>query len=511
MNIAIVHYHLNRGGVTRVVANQILSLESALAGHDEVRVAILYGGRAHGWPDNFEDQLKSVRLQLVPLPGLDYDEEPTADPDSLAANVMAQLRHLDFAPDDTVLHVHNHSLGKNVSLPGALSLLAENGYAQLLQIHDFAEDFRAENFRRLVRGVGPDCLAATLYPQAPSIHYALLNRRDHAVLERAGVRSSRLHFLPNPVQQFDRLPSRASARSKLQASFGVPPGDPYLLYPVRGIRRKNLGEFLLWSVLADEPTALGITLAPLNPAEQTRYRHWKDVAAECRLRCHFETGAEGGLTFAENMAAADRILTTSVAEGFGMVYLEAWLAERGLAGRNLPEVTTDFVDAGLELDRLYDRLNIPLEWVGHDAFRCMLADVCRDILNAYGREVPSRQQLDQILAAKQTDGLVDFADLDEPLQEHVIRKAAGNGMFRDELLELNPLLRSSSQVDAETIARNKQVIENTYAIEPSGRRLLDIFRALLTADRSEPVSSLTHGTGILDSFLAMTRVRPIRG
>jgi hypothetical protein len=511
MNIVIVHYHLNRGGVTRVVANQILSLESALRGRDEVRVAVFYGGRAHGWPGDIEDQLKSVHLQLVPLQGLDYDEEPTADPESLAAGVMAQLKHLDFAPDNTVLHVHNHSLGKNVSLPGALGRLAENGYAQLLQIHDFAEDFRAENFLRLVRAVGADRLAATLYPQAPSIHYALLNRRDHAVLERAGVASPRLHFLPNPVPQIDRLPSCASARSKLQASFGIPPADPYLLYPVRGIRRKNLGEFLLWAVLADKPTTLGITLAPLNPAEQTRYRHWKDVAAECRLRCHFETGEKWGLTFEENMAAADRILTTSVAEGFGMVYLEAWLAERGLAGRNLPEVTSDFVEAGLELDSLYDRLNVPLEWVGQEAFRRLLAGVCSDVLSAYGREVPSRQQLDRVFAAKQTNGLVDFADLNERLQEHVIRKAAGNTMFRDELLELNPVLRRSTEVDAQTIARNKQVIEKTYAIEPSGHRLLAIFQALLTAERSQPVSSLAHGQEILDSFLDLTRVRPIRG
>ena len=37
---------------------------------------------------------------------------------------------------------------------------------------------------------------------------------------------------------------------------------------------------------------------------------------------------------------------TSLAEGFGMVFLESWLAECPLLGRDLPEITRDFVEAG---------------------------------------------------------------------------------------------------------------------------------------------------------------------
>ena len=47
-------------------------------------------------------------------------------------------------------------------------------------------------------------------------------------------------------------------------------------------------------------------------------------------------GAPGGLEFFENLAAADAVATTSLAEGFGMVFLEAWLAGRPLVGRDLP-------------------------------------------------------------------------------------------------------------------------------------------------------------------------------
>ena len=75
----------------------------------------------------------------------------------------------------------------------------------------------------------------------------------------------------------------------------------------------------------------------------------------------FET--EFGL---DNNAAADLLLTTCVAEGFGMVFLEAWLAGRNLVGRDLPEITADFVEAGIQLDSLFARLPVPIDWVGKD-------------------------------------------------------------------------------------------------------------------------------------------------
>ena len=139
-----------------------------------------------------------------------------------------------------MLHVHNHSLGKNRALPRVVPRLAASGYGMLLQIHDFAEDFRPENYRNLGRPA-PEML----YPQASNVHYAVLNGRDRAILAAAGADPARLHLLPNPVLDVNRLPERSAARVKLHERFGVAPGDRYLLYPVRCIRRKNVGEALL--------------------------------------------------------------------------------------------------------------------------------------------------------------------------------------------------------------------------------------------------------------------------
>ena len=68
---------------------------------------------------------------------------------------------------------------------------------------------------------------------------------------------------------------------------------------------------------------VGFTLPPLNPVEQPSYSRWKRLTQELSLTAVFETGSAGGLKFTENLSAANLFLTTSVAEGFGMVFLEA--------------------------------------------------------------------------------------------------------------------------------------------------------------------------------------------
>ncbi|NIO41528.1 MAG: hypothetical protein GTO41_15945, partial [Burkholderiales bacterium] len=155
------------------------------------------------------------------------------------------------------MHAHNHSLGKNVLFPKALAVLARDGYSMLLQIHDFAEDFRPDNYGQLASALVDNAferLPDALYPQALHVHYAVLNCRDREILRHAGVDPARLHWIPNAVAETDTLPNREAARNELTVRFGIPAEARLLLYPVRGIRRKNLGETLMWSALADEGT-----------------------------------------------------------------------------------------------------------------------------------------------------------------------------------------------------------------------------------------------------------------
>jgi len=513
MNLAIIHYHLNRGGVARVIENQLLALDAVLDPADPWHAAILHGGRKEGWNDGLAGRLRAIRLELAVVPGLEYDEPGAAEnapPDEgsrLLLELTDAIGRLGFTPGETVVQIHNHSLGKNVALSASVGALAASGYNLLLQIHDFAEDFRPANYRR-VASLG----AETLYPQAAGIHYAVLNGRDHAMLLAAGVADERLHFLPNPVCPGGALPDRAVARAKLETIFGVGPGRRFLLYPVRAIRRKNVGEALLVGVLSPPGTVVGVTLAPLNPAERPVYAEWKDAAAELELPCRFEVGGAGALTIAENLAASDTLMTTSVAEGFGMVMLESWLTGRALVGRDLPEITSDFTAAGLRLDGLWKRLDAPLAWVGRERFADAARAAYRRAMAVFDRPLPTGWE--DALRDKMSNGAVDFADLDEAMQRDVLGRVAGSPEDRREVFARNPGLEETLAVDrsssAATIERNARVVERRFGPVPSGRRLAELLARVAGSPRGGPAARLARHERILDALLDPRRFRMIR-
>lgn len=520
MNIAILHYHLNRGGVTSVIANHLRSLDSRAESGERVRVAIVYGGEKTGWDKTLAGQLENIDLSFCAVPEFQYDRDDKVEPQPglLAGRLSDHLEQAGFAPDDTILHVHNHALGKNVSVPGAIEILALSGYALLLQIHDFAEDGRPAVYRRLRESLmarDPAQLSTQLYPQGRRVHYAVLNGRDEEILLRAGVDERRLHSLPNPSAEFDGLPPHNDARRKLSDAFGIRESERLLLLPVRCIRRKNIGEALLWSALFPESVAVGLTLPPLNPVEQPRYQYWKDLAAKLGLRCVFEMGAaDSGVSFFENLAAADAILTTSVAEGFGMVFLETWFAGCPLIGRDLPEITSDFKDTGLRFDHLQPRLRIPADDGLDVEFRERFQAEFRRSLSEY---VKNESLLNELLdddKAPIEAGHIDFARLDSALQRRVIERTATDPAYREQILKRNPWMSravaANREEDAESISRNADIVRRQYSLEGCGRRLVGIYRALLEEPHDVESELLSDGGRILGEFLSPFRFHPIR-
>ena len=516
--LAILHYHLNRGGVTRVIANQLTALDAALDGNASWQVLLVYGGRDQGWSGDLAARCPSLDLRLVELPALDYDKAGTVGETDLSAQLNDVLAQHGFAPPQTIIHVHNHSLGKNLALPGALIRLAEAGFGLLLQIHDFAEDFRPANYRRMLDAEASPShgrLAEQLYPQAPRVHYAALNDRDLAILRGAGVDESRLHLLPNPVLPVEELPTKAVARAKLAERFGVSAERAYVLYPVRCIRRKNLGEMLLWSLLSAGEATFACTLPPLNPDERPTYERWKTLAKRLKLSSVFEVGSEGALSFAENLATADMLITTSLAEGFGMVFLETWLVGRPLIGRDLPEITPDFRQHGVRLDTLAPRFEIPVDWVGLETFREMIETSYRNVLAAYHRPVPESHWLSACLDEKIRDGKIDFGDLDVALQVRVIEQVAEDSSNRERLIELNPWAKEALGRRAADwrplVTQNAEAVERNYSILPSGRRLLEVYQAVAaTKETSLSRPPMANAAAILDAFLDIRRFQPLR-
>jgi glycosyltransferase involved in cell wall biosynthesis len=260
--------------------------------------------------------------------------------------------------------------------------------------------------------------------------------------------------------------------------------------------------------------AFGVTQPPLNPLEQASYEVWKGLADELSLPCLFEMGKAAGLKFADNMAAAEAVITTSVAEGFGMVFLEAWLAGRPLIGRDLPEITGDFVRAGVQLDALYSRLDTPVDWVGKDEFHRSMESAYRQVLAAFGQPIPSQTALAEELDALIRDGCVDFAALSRQLQGKVIRKVREDRRCRDALLERNPQIAiRPAPVGKEAeqlIEDNADAVRRGFSLESAGRRLHQLYREVAQSPREALVEPPMHGDRILAAFLSLSRLQPLR-
>ncbi len=516
MQLAVVHYHLERGGVTQLIRNQFAALAAASPRPPQIDVVLLHGGRCGGWPEGERHNgLSDLQIRLRAVEGLDYDAG--IDADTLARRLRAALHEFGGNRDTTVVHVHNHALGKNPALPGALRILAGDGFRLLLQIHDFAEDFRPGVYRGLCQawstGDGADP-GRILYPQAEHIHYAALNSRDCDVLRRAGCHRSRLHLMPNCVVEPGTLPARNSARLRLERQFGVARQPAYVLYPVRGIARKNVGELLFLSALAAGQAHFGLTLAPANPRERPLYQRWRQLAGDLRLPCLLEVGGHNGLGFLENLAAADRIVTTSLAEGFGMAFLESWLADRPLAGRDLPEITVDFRAAGIDLHALYARISVPMDWIGWRSFSDALSAAYTHVLSAYGLDFPAPQQLQAEIKSLVQADTVDFGVLVPELQAAVIRRAHDDASQRRVIRDLNPGLSRTWQLptpeEMNLVQQNARRVRASYTADVCGNRLLLVYRKLLDADAGPLEAEFISSRRILQEFLRLDRFHPLR-
>ncbi len=475
MRVAILHFHLRAGGVTRVIE---MACEALLREGCEPLVIV---GEAPPTDCRIRPDLIAV------VPDLAYGVAPGRAERMHEEVDGAMLRQWGSQAD--ILHLHNHSLGKNFALPLVVSRWAREGRRLLLQIHDFAENGRPANYRRMLEALGGQPgLDACLYPMAPRIRYATLNSADRKRLVLAGLKSA-CELLPNPVS----LPPGGEPVEK--SALGA---DRLIVYPTRAIRRKNIGEALLWAALASPDEKVVLTAAPQSGPDLAVYEEWTTFAGSLDLPVLFDGQGFFGRSTKDFLLGADVCLTTSVAEGFGMAFLEPWLAGCPLAGRDLPAVTGDFRHAGLALESLYQRLDVPLDWVGREAVRELAKAKIRATCEAY--EVSFRDEFMRVAweALVQKD-MVDFGRLDEILQRKIIAGlAAGN-------LPSSEISASITGGASAQVTSNRRVVEEQYDLLRYGKSLQNLYDRLCSEDSAPPdyleaAEVLNSGLGFEDFF-----------
>lgn len=478
--IALVHHHLRPGGVTRVLRN---AAEALLA--RGVRVAVIAGESPPGdaaWP---------CPVGLAEGWGYASNGRVADAQDRVKALREAARKALGRDPD--VWHLHNHALGKNPSTTAAVARMAAEGDALVLQIHDFAEDGRPGLYAGLLKAFEKDI--PPLYPAGPRIQYATLNARDREILREAGVHDASVRVLPNPIS----IPAGANVPDFRKCGTA---GEAAWIYPTRAIRRKNLGEWLLWSAVAGPGRRFQVTLAPRNPEHRPVYDAWVAWAVARDLPVAFEVGASGA-PFDELLRRARAAGTVSVGEGFGLAFLEPYALGVGVTGRNLPEITADFAEAGIRLDHLYNALRVPEAWLDVDALRGRLNDALQATWAAYGR-TPSRDALDELWHAMSSPEGIDFGRLDEVEQRRVIQRLLDHPGERS---RLNPEGLPEAD-DPARIESNRQAIRQAFNLDRYADRLLALYEAAMLGRPREP--SRLDSASILRAFLSPARFNILR-
>jgi len=461
MKIALMHFHLNTGGVTAVIRQQAALL--AGAGHE---VLLLCG----------QTPRQKMPAPVAVVAGLGYDppyaEPPAADRSATAILEVLRDRWPGGGPD--LIHAHNPTLAKNRRMQAILKQLQQAGVRLLCQVHDFAEDGRPEVF--FSESYVADC------------HYAVVNDRDRQLLERAGLDRRGVHYLPNAINALAPGPATcADARGPV-------------LYPVRAIRRKNIGEAILLHEFMDNRAPLNITLPPSSPQDMPVYEAWKAFASRHGLDVAFEAGLRAD--FNTLVAACRFALTTSITEGFGFSFLEPWTAGKALWGRLLPDICRDFTRKGLCLDHLYTRLWIPLAWLDTQQlfkkWRLAMVDTAR----RFNHRLPE-ERIDTGWQAVTTDNRIDFGLLDEAFQQTAILQVLTQAGGRQTLQSLNGFLQSPGppQDCAALIAHNQDIVRRRFSPQQCLGRLLQIYARVM----DDPVRHKIDKSILLDAFLRPER------
>jgi hypothetical protein len=472
VRIAFVHYHLWPGGVSSVLYRQA----GLLVDSDEVLIIVgEAGGVVQGdIPVAVVEALGYDRSR--PATGAGGGETPEEAAGNLARGLLKAMEDHWGGPAD-VVHVHNPLIQKNAALLPALNILNRRGIRLLLQNHDLAEDFR------------PDVYYPGEYPE--NCHYAVINSRDYSFLHRAGLTPEGLHLIPNEVAAVS--PAAPSATGI--PAIGPPERKRYL-YPVRAIRRKNIGEALLLSLFIPQGKTMAITLPPTTQKDEAIYRRWIMVAKELKLPVEFEIGASAPL--AEIMAGAVCVITTSVKEGFGFSFLEPWLADRVVIGRRIDYVCRDFEEEGVRFESLYSDINIPMAYLSLPLVKHRIEHTLIAVYEAFGLETPEHliKTIGDTLLSQNT---VDFGCLDEDLQESIIRTLRSNRVVYQDIRDSNPFLGKLGDLsrDEALIEANKKTIQQAYGKDQIRTLLRETYRSVIDT----PVTQRLSKSILLELYL----------
>ncbi|MBC7188644.1 hypothetical protein H5U35_00280 [Candidatus Aerophobetes bacterium] len=247
----------------------------------------------------------------------------------------------------------------------------------------------------------------------------------------------------------------------------------FIVYPVRCVRRKNIEEAIfltkLFNCLAEGKTSrkdlrlkgkfhLIVSIKP-STGDDARYasiltefikKHNLPVTIGIDDLVSLEREYDPSnfdkikkYGIGDIYSIADVVITTSILEGFGFVYIEPWIVGKAVIGRNIPFVTPDFQAVGMKLGHLYTALIVE------------------------GRDFKDIGQ--------------EKSDPDEALQERLSKiLKLDNPKFVDRIIESNEtsitgtLRVFDEEKRKELVKRNREIVEKVFSEENIGKKLYEV-------------------------------------
>ena len=453
LRLMVLHYHLLPGGVASVIRDGLVALDR-FGSWNRIKVKLLTG--SPNSIDSFHRRLQSLasdqlKVDIEYHPNLGYQDPsgPSSPSDIHQLSLWIEKAYSDYRAD--ALWIHNPTLGKNPALTAALNDLARRkpDFRILYQIHDFAECSRFANLLHLRKFFEAHAIK-TLYPVSPSLTLVTLTERERERLIEAGYPKAAVKELCNPVM-VDLIPEPFSSQERKELDhriaewssdqgFQFTEGGKWLLAPIRTIRRKNVLELALLTLLLGKEWRLLVTLDCNSEPERPYAEFVKQCFRQERLEATLGFGKDilnPPYDFDRLYVSSEAVATTSILEGFGLIFAESVLYGQPLLGRDLPDLTREL--PGLSHERLYSALDVPLS----SADRKRLWESYQRKLHRCAEQV--RIEKDLFMATQKSiqgcfqQDWADFSLLDLPAQANVLHRMKDSA-YRNKVECLNASL-----------------------------------------------------------------------
>jgi glycosyltransferase involved in cell wall biosynthesis len=349
----------------------------------------------------------------------------------------------------------------------------------IYRFHDFVQQ-RPVNFKNVKKfyesrfGIMPHW-HSVLYPAFPNIQYIAINRYDRARLFEHGIEESNVHYIPNSVDEAIIPPDDRGEelRRKIIQREKLDPDVRFILYPVRCVRRKNVEEAIFltkfFNTISGKNTEIRnhrlrgkfhllVSIRSTSGDDAKYTDHLIEFVKNNNLPVTI--GIDDLVSMEREVDSADPdkitrygvgdlymaselVITTSILEGFGFVYVEPWILDRLVIGRSIPLITPDFQASGMKLGYLYNALIVDR----HD-----FKDIGIDEPNP---DRALQKRLSKILQLNDPKFVDKFIESNETSITATIK------LFDREKRE-------------KIIERNKEVVAEVYSKEAIGKRIYNV-------------------------------------